>query len=165
MKNIDIDNLIVTEEDEQLKFVKDKIDKLKDMKVDIEFFLDLKPKAMEYLLNDIYFQNLVINTRVDYISIITGKEITLPINIQTNSDVINKYASIEDINKYFEYTNDLYNNEYLLEEVRKKRNIYYDELMDSLDPKLHIFENYIYVYKGLSSFNEPIYSRSEEKNS
>ena len=163
MKDIDIDNLIVTEEDEQLKFVKDKIDELKDMKVDIEFFLDLKPKAMEYLLNDSYFQNLVVNTRVDYIDIIAEKGINLPINIQTDNDVIIKYASIEDVNKYFEYTNNLYNNEYLLEAVRKKRNLYYDELMNSIDPKLHIFEKYIYIYKGLSSFDEPMLEFQFEK--
>ena len=162
-KVIDIDKLITIEEDEQLEIVKDNIDSLKDMKVDIEFFLDLRTKTMEYLLKDSYFQNLVINTRVDYIDIIIEKGLTLPINIQDNKDVINKYASIEDINKYFEYTNNLGNNGYLLDAVRKKRNIYYDELMESIDSKLNIFQNYIYIYKGLSSFDEPMLEFQFEK--
>lgn len=142
----------------ELAVIKKYKDILAKRKVDIEFLLDLKKDSIEYLLEDKYYQSLLLNTRVDYINNILSKGVVFSVELQDNKIMIDKYLNIYNINKYHEYHDNLNKNIYLYENVKNSRDKLYDKLINDLDYKLNIFNEYTYILNKQSNFRDELYN-------
>lgn len=146
--NLSLNYLEVLNNVVQLEIIKQNINIIKGKSVTISFLFILKPKSIEYLLQDSYFANILIGSRVGDIDAIIRKGITLPINLQTSSIIIDKYLQIADINNFYDYVNNLDNNYYLKEEIIKRRRLIYTKKINSIDPKLEILPEYTPLLEG-----------------
>lgn len=151
-KNLNLDYLEGLNSNIQFEIIKQNINIIKDKKVTIDFLFTLKPKSLEYLFQDPYFANILINSKVGDIDAIIRKGVTIPINLQASNIIIDKYLQIVDINNFYDYVNNLDNNYYLKEEIIKRRRLIYTKKINSIDPKLNIFPEYTPLLEGTGSF-------------
>ncbi len=128
---------------------KDNLAKLKNIKLPSDFLIKLSKEAIEELLNDKYFENIFLNYDVNYLNLILEKEVVLPIHLQTSKELIDKYVNIWDINIYNDYLMKASkNNMHLADEVRKKRDKYYDLEVNNIDLDLKIFSEFKSLLDG-----------------
>jgi len=119
------------------------LNKILEKNIPLSFLSSLGPKTIEYLLNNKYFENAFLSYDINTINIIIEKGVTLPVNIQTNKELIDKYLNIYNINTYNNYyLNVSKNNMYLQQELCKKRKKIYTQQIDNIDLELQIFSEY-----------------------
>lgn len=136
----DLSYLSDLKEDVQLIVIKENLTILKEKKLPIDFLLNLSKNVVEFLLNnDLYFLTLLVNARADDIDVIVRKGVTLPIQVQTSKIVIDSYLKITDINKSWDYINNLENNPYLKNSIVEKRRKKYTEEINNVNSQLEIF--------------------------
>ena len=153
----DLSYLSDLKEDVQLIVIKENLTILKEKKLPIDFLLNLSKNVVEFLLNnDLYFLTLLVNARADDIDVIVRKGVTLPIQVQTSKIVIDSYLKITDINKSWDYINNLENNPYLKNSIVEKRRKKYTEEINNVNSQLEIFAEYIPILEGKTRFQDPL---------
>ena len=118
----------------QLEMLKNNLnfEKIKNLKPDSNFFIELSKEAIEYLLNDKYFENLFLDMNIYNISYVIKKGVTLPIYLINSNILINKYLSIDNIIIFLEFLTDLEkNNAYLKDILKDKKKQEYDDKVRS----------------------------------
>ena len=134
----DLSYLSDLKEDVQLIVIKENLTILKEKKLPIDFLLNLSKNVVEFLLNnDLYFLTLLVNARADDIDVIVRKGVTLPIQVQTSKIVIDSYLKITDINKSWDYINNLENNPYLKNSIVEKRRKKYTEEINNVNSRYY----------------------------
>lgn len=114
----------------QLEMLKNSsnFEKIKSLKLDSNFFIDLSKEAIEYLFNDKYFENLFLDMNIYNISYVIKKGVTLPNYLINSNILINKYLSIDNIIIFLEFLTDLEkNNAYLKDILKDKKKQEYDD--------------------------------------
>ncbi len=114
----------------QLEMLKNSLnfEKIKSLKPDSNFFIELSKEAIEYLLNDKYFENLFLDMNIYNISYIIKKDVTLPNYLINSNILINKYLSIDNNIIFLEFLTDLEkNNAYLKDVLKDKKKQEYDD--------------------------------------
>ena len=114
----------------QLEMLKNNLnfEKIKNLKPDSNFFIELSKEAIEYLLNDKYFENLFFDMNIYNISYVIKKGVTLPNYLINSNILINKYLSIDNIIIFLEFLTDLEkNNAYLKDILKDKKKQEYDD--------------------------------------
>lgn len=118
----------------QLEMLKNNLnfEKIKNLKPDSNFFIELSKEAIEYLLNDKYFENLFLDMNIYNISYVIKKGVTLPNYLINSNILINKYLSIDNIIIFLEFLTDLEkNNAYLKDILKDKKKQEYDDKVRS----------------------------------
>lgn len=118
----------------QLEMLKNSsnFEKIKSLKLDSNFFIELSKEAIEYLFNDKYFENLFLDMNIYNISYVIKKGVTLPNYLINSNILINKYLSIDNIIIFLEFLTDLEkNNAYLKDILKDKKNQEYDDKVRS----------------------------------
>lgn len=118
----------------QLEMLKNNLnfEKIKNLKPDSNFFIELSKEAIEYLLNDKYFENLFLDMNIYNISYAIKKGVTLPNYLINSNILINKYLSIDNIIIFLEFLTDLEkNNAYLKDILKDKKKQEYDDKVRS----------------------------------
>ena len=118
----------------QLEMLKNNLnfEKIKNLKPDSNFFIELSKEAIEYLLNDKYFENLFFDMNIYNISYVIKKGVTLPNYLINSNILINKYLSIDNIIIFLEFLTDLEkNNAYLKDILKDKKKQEYDDKVRS----------------------------------
>lgn len=114
----------------QLEMLKNSsnFEKIKSLKLDSNFFIELSKEAIEYLFNDKYFENLFLDMNIYNISYVIKKGVTLPNYLINSNILINKYLSIDNIIIFLEFLTDLEkNNAYLKDILKDKKKQEYDD--------------------------------------
>ena len=114
----------------QLEMLKNSsnFEKIKNLKPDSNFFIELSKEAIEYLLNDKYFENLFLDMNIYNVSYVIKKGVTLPNYLINSNILINKYLSIDNNIIFLEFLTDLEkNNAYLKDILKDKKKQEYDE--------------------------------------
>lgn len=117
--------------------------KLSSVPLPDTILLDLGKNATEELLKKPRFQEILCNYDIRNISYIISKGVSLPLNLQTSSTIVNKYLEVENINVYYDYFNALSDcNTHLQSLLREKRKEKYKDKVESIDSNLQIFSEY-----------------------
>ena len=114
----------------QLEMLKNSsnFEKIKSLKLDSNFFIELSKEAIEYLFNDKYFENLFLDMNIYNISYVIKKGVTLPNYLINSNILINKYLSIDNIIIFLEFLTGLEkNNAYLKDILKDKKKQEYDD--------------------------------------
>lgn len=136
----------------ELLSVRENLEIIKKQKLDYTFFNGLEKQAIEYLLNDSYFENIFLNSPIDFIANIIKTGVKLPTKLHYSNTLINKYLEIDDPIIFTEYLIDLEKeNAYLKDIIKTKRQIEDRKKVENIDKNLGIFKKYI---KYLNSDNK-----------
>ena len=76
--------------------VRENLELIKKYKLDYTFFDGLEKSVIEYLLNDSYFENIFLNSPIDFITHIIKNGVKLPAKLHYSNTLINKYLEIDD---------------------------------------------------------------------
>lgn len=132
--------------------VRENLEIIKKQKLDYTFFDGQEKQVIEYLLSDSYFENIFLNSPIDFIANIIKTGVKLPIKFHYSNVLINKYLEIEDLIIFIEYLIDLEKeNSYLKDVIKTKREEKDIQKVKSIDKDLGIFKEYT---KYLNSDNE-----------
>lgn len=132
--------------------VRKNLELIKKYKLDYTFFDGLEKSVIEYLLNDSYFENIFLNSPIDFITHIIKTGVKLPAKLHYSNTLINKYLEIDDPIIFTEYLMDLEKeNVYLKDIIKTKRQKEDKEKVENIDKNLGIFKEYI---KYLDSNNK-----------
>ena len=143
--NIDITYLGYLNSNVQIDVLKDKelYDKLMSINLPKNFLSSIHVDTVNYLLQDKHFENLLINYDVAGLNYLFERGLSLPIYLQENKEIIDKFATIENVNTSYAYLERLgINNPYLKDNIMKKRKVLYKEKAKSIDSNLEIFSKY-----------------------
>jgi len=141
--NGDLTSIGYLKDEVQLEIIKNNIEKIKDSSVSSSFLTNLRKETIEFLLNDDYFINLFLNLTISDIGYIIKIGVTLPSQLHSSKNLINKYLEITDVSMFNEYCGDLEkNNSYFKEIIRKKKNEKYINSVNDIDLNLEIFDEY-----------------------
>ena len=133
-------------EDVQLEILKDKenVEIIKNKKVEYNFLGLLGKSSIEYLLNDSYFENIFLNSPINFIANIIKRGVKLPTKFHYSNVLIEKYLQIEDPIIFIECLIDLgEENFYLKDVIKAKREKINVQKVESIDTKLGIFKEYV----------------------
>lgn len=152
--NINITCFKYLNSDAQISLLKNKevLDIIKSKNLENSFLKELSPEAINYLLDDKYFQNMFLNYNVDDINSLVIKGLVIPIYLQDNSILINKYLNIDNIDTYHIYTNNLAkSNSFLYQNVKRKAVIKYSKNLEEKN-NVDIFKILVtIIYEDLAS--------------
>ena len=133
-------------EDVQLEILKEKenVEIIKNKKVEYNFLGLLGKSSIEYLLNDSYFENIFLNSPINFIANIIKRGVKLPTKFHYSNVLIEKYLQIEDPIIFIECLIDLgEENFYLKDVIKAKREKINVQKVESIDTKLGIFKEYV----------------------
>lgn len=156
-------NIILSCKKNLLQFLKNEanLELIKQKKlINENNFHNLEKNSIEFLLNDIYFQKIILknNYNVQYFDQIIMSDVRIPNEILTNKEFIDKIINNRNVSNY----------RFLLEEIEKTSNIYlikdieikrekkYDDLINTYDNSLNMFEKYKNILNSIFKNNELI---------
>lgn len=114
----------------------------------LKLILALNKKASQILINKLCNIDIVNNLRISQLFTLSEKNIIFPSSIINNREFIKKISSIKSIKEYrfliisLEKTNDI-------DMIEKRREKYYDNIIDSYDKSTEMLLNYSNCYKEL----------------
>lgn len=132
--------------DVQLEILKKKenLEIIKNQKVEYTILGSLSKSPIEYLLNDSYFENVFLNSPINFIANIIKRGVKLPTKFHYSNVLIEKYLQIEDPMIFIEYLIDLgEENFYLKDVIKAKREKINVQKVESIDTELGIFKEYV----------------------
>lgn len=127
------------------------IDKIIQNKlIDIDDLNLYDNETIEVMLENPYFKNLILDDKYD-ISKIIFKGVSFNEEVLSDKRFIEKLVNEEDIRKYRFMMDSLYKNNSLLylSDIENKRNVYYDNIINSYDKDLGMFKKYADIFNSL----------------
>ncbi len=120
-------------------------------------FINYDKKTIEVLLNNSYFQNIVLDDNYNIIDLV-NKKIKFNDQLLKNPKFINKFIDNLDINKYRFMINNFQQNNNLIyyNEIETKRKKYYDEIINSYNENYDMFQKYVDIMNSLITNNKLI---------
>ncbi len=127
------------------------IDKIiQNKSIDIDDLDLYDTKIIEVMLENSYFKNLILDDKYD-ISKLIFKGVSFSEEVLSDKRFIEKLVNEGDIRKYRFMMDSLYKNNNLLylSDIKNKRNVYYDNIINSYDKDLGMFKEYADIFNSL----------------